>query len=68
MSSRPARPEALTPEQAAQLLTAAGEVPVTADDLRAWVAGGCPANADGSLNLVALGAWLFKEEAARGQD
>jgi hypothetical protein len=54
-------PAALTPAEAARLLTAAGGRPITEDMVRAAVDSGAPVLADGRLNLVELAAWLEKE-------
>lgn len=54
-------PTALTPEDAARLLSRAGGQPVTVEMLQADIAAGAPTNADGTINLVHLAAWLVKE-------
>ena len=58
-------PAALTPDDAARLLSAAGGRAVTADMIQAAVAAGAPVASDGRLNLVELMAWLEKDLAAR---
>lgn len=52
---------ALTPANAARLLTRVGGQPVTVEMLQADLAAGAPANADGTINLVHYAAWLLKE-------
>jgi len=54
-------PTALSLEQAAQVLSAAGRTAVTVDMLRLDIEAGAPTNADGTLNLVFYAAWLVKE-------
>jgi hypothetical protein len=58
-------PTSLTVTDAARLLTKAGDQPVTIVMLEADLAGGAPANADGSINLVHYAAWLAREMSAR---
>ena len=58
-------PAALTPADAARLLTAAGGRTVTVDMFLAAIDSGAPVAADGRLNLVELMAWLEKDLAAR---
>jgi hypothetical protein len=58
-------PTALTVEDAARLLTRVGGQPVSVDLLRADLAAGAPANADGTINLVHYAAWLVREGASR---
>ena len=55
------RPTALTPADAARLLSAAGGQTVTMAMLAADIAAGAPTNADGTLNLVQYAAWLVRE-------
>lgn len=54
-------PQALSLEDAARLLSRAGGRPVTLDVLQADIDAGAPVNADGTINLVHLAAWLVKE-------
>jgi hypothetical protein len=56
---------ALTFEQAADLLRRAGSQRVTVAALRADLEAGAPVNADGTLNLLAYGAWLVRALATR---
>ena len=51
-------PAALTIEQAARLLSAAGSRAVTVEMVQAAVDAGAPVSPDGRLNLVDLMAWL----------
>ncbi len=59
----PLNPSALNPDGLALVLTrgCGGRWRVTADDIRADVAAGAPAQPDGTLSLVAYCAWLLKE-------
>jgi hypothetical protein len=61
----------LTIDQAVTLLRAAGSTIIDADLLRADIAAGAPVHADGTISLVAYGAWLLRElarlEDARGR-
>ena len=52
---------ALTPEQAAKILAAAGARRITEAMVRADIASGAPTNADGTVNLVHYTAWLVQE-------
>lgn len=54
-------PLALTVDQAARLLSAAGPKPVTPEMVRDDLEDGAPTNADGTLNLVHYAAWLLRE-------
>jgi hypothetical protein len=54
-------PAALTPEDAARLLTRVGGQAVTVEMLHADRKAGAPRNADGTINLVHYAAWLVKE-------
>ena len=58
-------PNALTPADAARLLTKAGGEPVTEEMIRDDLDDGAPLNRDGTLNLVHYTAWLVKESAGR---
>ena len=57
-------PTALSLDDAARVLTAAGGGQVTAEWLRADVKAGAPLNPDGTLNLVRYAAWLVKEASS----
>ena len=59
-------PTAMTLEQAARVLSAMGARHVAVEDLRQDIEAGAPVNADGTVNLVHLAAWLVKELANRG--
>lgn len=56
----------MTPEQVATLLRHAGSEHLSVEAIRTDLAAGAPTNADGTLNLVAYGAWLVRELARRG--
>ncbi len=57
----PLNPQALSLEDMARLLSAAGPKAVTAEMLQADIDAGAPTNADGTMNLVHYVAWLVKE-------
>lgn len=59
-------PAALTPEDAARLLTRVGGQAVTVEMLNADREAGAPRNADETINLVHYAAWLVKEMGHRG--
>ena len=59
-------PGALSVEQIARLLTAAGGKTVSERTVRAHIEAGAPVSAEGRLNLVHYVAWLVRE-VARGQ-
>jgi hypothetical protein len=54
-------PAALTVEQLARLLTAAGAKSAADDAIRRHIARGAPAGADGRMNLMHYMAWLIRE-------
>lgn len=54
---------ALTPDQAARILSAAGRRKITEAMVDADIETGAPANADGTINLVHYAAWLVREAA-----
>ena len=58
-------PAALTPADAARLLSAVGGQVVTVEMLQADVAAGAPTNDDGTVNVAHYAAWLVKEMSAR---
>ena len=58
-------PKALTPADAARLLTKAGGEPVTEEMIRRDLDDGAPLNRDGTVNLVHYTAWLVKESTDR---
>ena len=60
-------PAAMTVAQAAKVLSAVGNGPVTEDMIRRHIAAGAPATADGRINLVHYAAWLNKELASLGE-
>jgi hypothetical protein len=70
--ANPVKPDAAGPrltalplEQAAALLRRSGSQLVTVESLRADLAAGAPVNVDGTLNLIAYGAWLVRALANR---
>jgi hypothetical protein len=54
---------ALTPEQVAKILAAAGNRRITEAMIRADIETGAPANPDRTVNLVHYAAWLAREAA-----
>lgn len=54
-------PSALTIEQVAQVLSAAGGRPVTVAMVEGDLADGAPTNANGTINLVMYAAWHLKD-------
>ena len=61
-------PAALTVAQAAKVLSAVGNGPVTEDMLRRHIAAGAPTTADGRINLVHYAAWLNKDSSQTDAD
>jgi len=61
-------PAAMTPAQAAKVLSAVGNGPVTEDMLRRHIAAGAPTTADGRINLVHYAAWLNKDVSENDGD
>ena len=64
MSEESAKITALTAEQLAKVLSAAGGRRIIEDMIRADIEAGTPVNPDGSINLVHNTAWLVKEMAS----
>ncbi len=54
-------PNALSLAEAARLLARVSGWPITEAMLRADLAAGAPANADGTIHLVHYAAWLVRE-------
>ncbi len=54
-------PSALSVEQVAQVLSAAGGRPVTIAMVESDLVAGAPRNANGTINLVMYAAWLLKD-------
>ena len=63
MSEKPAKVTALTAEQLAKVLSAAGGRRITEEMIRADIEAGAPVNSDGTVNLIHYTAWLVKEMA-----
>ena len=59
-------PAAMSPADAARVLTRVGGSPVTEAMLRADIDAGAPTNADGSINLVHYAAWLVQQMSVGG--
>lgn len=56
---------ALPIEQAALLLRRSGSQRGSVEAIRSDLAAGAPANVDGTINLIAYGAWLVRALAQR---
>ena len=52
---------ALTIDQTAKILSAAGARRITEEMIRADIDAGAPTNSDGTINLVHYTAWIVKE-------
>lgn len=70
--ANPVSPDAANPrltalpvEQAVALLRRSGSQRVSVESLRGDLAAGAPVNADGTINLIAYGAWLVRALASR---
>ena len=57
---------AISPAQAAKILSAAGNRRITEEMIYADIDSGAPVNADGTINLVHYTAWLVKQAASGG--
>ena len=57
---------ALSPAQAARILSASGQRRLDEAQIHADIDSGAPANADGTINLVHYAAWLARQVAERG--
>jgi len=67
LTPRPAlNPMALSIDEAARLLSAAGQIQITAEMITLDIDAGAPTNGDSTINLVHYAAWLVKELAGRG--
>ena len=60
-------PAKMTVPNVAKFLTHVGEKPVTVEQVEKDLAAGAPTNADGTINLVAYGAWLVRETLDKRQ-
>jgi hypothetical protein len=58
-------PASLSIEEVSRLLSAAGGLKITAEQVQADLDAGTPAGADGRINLVHYAAWLAREVQAR---
>lgn len=59
-------PAAMSPADAARVLTRLGGSSITEDMLRTDIEAGAPTNADGRINLVHYTAWLVQQMSAGG--
>ncbi len=59
-------PAAMSPADAAKVLTRLGGQPIDEASLQADIDAGAPTNPDGTLNLVHYAAWLVRQMAAVG--
>jgi len=57
------QPTAMTVEDDARILTAAGGRPVTREMIETDLQDGAPVNPDGTVNLIQYAAWIVKEMA-----
>ena len=57
----PLNPQALSPEDAARVLSASGWKPVTVEMIRDDIDDGAPVNADGTINVILYAAWIVRE-------
>jgi hypothetical protein len=58
-------PASLTIDEVSRLLSAAGGVRVSPEQVRADIDAGAPVGPDGRINLVHYTAWLVREVQAR---
>lgn len=65
--AEPLNPAALTVEQAARLLTAAGARHADVETIRRHIDSGAPTSAEGKINLMHYMAWLIRE-VSHGED
>lgn len=65
MSAAPINPNAITPADAARLLSAAFREQITAEMIEADIAAGAPTNGDGTINVLHYAAWLIMERPPR---
>ena len=63
MSEKSAKITALTAQQLAKVLSAAGGRRITEEMIRADMDAGAPVNPDGTVNLIHYTAWLVKGDA-----
>lgn len=59
--NRPLNPNGLTPQQLADLLSAASHVRITREQIERDIGSGAPTNQDGTMHLVQYTAWLLRE-------
>ena len=60
MTEKTPKITAMTPDQIARILTAAGSRRITEAMVRADIDAGAPVNADGTMNVIHYTAWLVK--------
>ncbi|TWT44998.1 hypothetical protein RAS1_14180 [Phycisphaerae bacterium RAS1] len=65
MSEPKVDPRALTVDEAARLLSAAGGQLISVEMIEPDIAAGAPINGDGTLNLAHYAAWLVREMSSR---
>ncbi|MEI8197727.1 MAG: hypothetical protein WCI73_17675 [Phycisphaerae bacterium] len=63
-SSTTVNPLALSVEEVARMLSAAGGRRITPEQVQADIEAGAPVGADGRINLVHYAAWLVREVQA----
>ena len=59
---------ALSPAQAARILSASGQRRLDEAQIRSDIDSGAPANTDGTINLVHYAAWLTRQVAEHGPE
>jgi len=64
-TSAKVNPLSLSVEEAARMLSAAGQKRVTPEQVQADVDAGAPVGRDGRINLVNYTAWLIREVQTR---
>ena len=53
-------PQAISKELLVRALKAAGSRTITLENLEDDIASGAPVNEDGTMNIIAYGAWILK--------
>ena len=54
------KPKHLTKEQVVKVLKLSGSRTITMESLEADIAEGAPVNEDGTMDIIAYGAWILK--------
>ena len=64
-ASTKVNPASMTVEEAARMLSAAGNRKITLEEIQADLDDGAPVGADGRISLVHYAAWLAREVQTR---